>query len=664
MPLTNRSVARHVWGLVAIAASAIAFPASAQEKPAASPETVIIQLPETAAPVTTDDGKGLATIIALPEAPPAAVVIAPAELAGLSPPGTPEPVKPEAVVSAPETRVEIALPETAPAEVTLSARDLESAAPPAPATPETTAAITIPEIAPAEMVMAPADLAGLAPPKPEARPEPVPEAKQAEIRTIGPVPADAVKAAVLRLKAGSRITDVEAQEALAFYEARQFAPLWIENGQWNEKARTIRARLAAAAEEGLDAARYRSVAAFHAGSEPHWPALAAAEAQLTESIILYAREASTGRTKPGQIHPLLTPRLQHASAKAVLTAVSDAADASLALQSYNPPHPEYAALRNALENARNSRPAVASGEPIPEGPPLRIGMRDPRVPLIRARLGLGYDAAAVYDRNVSIKVASLQRDNGLPVTGAFTPMTRRVLVGEGPSAEESEIMANMEFWRWMPRQLGAEHILVNAPSLGMVVRKDGNVVHEARIVIGKDATQTPFFSDLMDHIVVNPSWYVPPGILKRDPKYLDPAWAAARGYELRTRGSITTVRVPPGSSNALGYVKFIFPNEHAVYLHDTPSRGVFNAQNRALSNGCVRVENPFKLAALLFASEGWTEERFRRLIGGGERQMKLPRKMPVHLAYFTLAVDSEGKLKRYPDVYGHSAKLRQLLGLS
>jgi L,D-transpeptidase YcbB len=659
MPVTKRLV-----GLVALAASAMAFPATAQEKSAATRETVIIQLPETAAPVTTDDGKGLATIIALPEAPATAVVIAPAELAGLSPPSTPEPVKPEAAVSAPETRLEIALPETAPAEVTLSARDLEPAAPPTPATPETTAAITVLEIAPAEMVIAPADLAGLATPKPEARPEPVPEAKQAEIRTIGPVPADAVKAAVLRLKAGARITDVEAQDALAFYEARQFAPLWIENGQWNSKANTIRARLADAAEEGLDSARYRSVAAFHAGSEPHWPALAAAEAQLTESIILYAREASTGRTKPGQIHPLLTPRLQHASAKAVLTAVSDAADASLALQSYNPPHPEYAALRSALENARNSRPAVAAGEPIPEGPPLRIGMRDPRVPLIRARLGLGYDAAAVYDRNVSIKVASLQRDNGLPVTGAFTPMTRRVLVGEGPSAEEAEIMANMEFWRWMPRQLGAEHILVNAPSLGMVVRKDGNVVHEARIIIGKDETQTPFFSDMMDHIVVNPSWYVPPGILKKEPKYLDPAWAAARGYEVRTRGTVTTVRVPPGASNALGNVKFMFPNEHAVYLHDTPKRGLFNARNRTLSNGCVRVENPFQLAALLFASEGWTEERFRKLVGGGERQMKLPKKVPVHLAYFTLAVDSEGKLKRYPDVYGHSAKLRQLLGLS
>ncbi len=168
----------------------------------------------------------------------------------------------------------------------------------------------------------------------------------------------------------------------------------------------------------------------------------------------------------------------------------------------------------------------------------------------------------------------------------------------------------------------------------------------------------------MDHIVVNPSWHIPPGILKREPKYLDPDYAARNGYQIITRGNQVSVRMPPGSSNALGYVKFMFPNSHAVYLHDTPNRRLFGATNRTLSNGCVRVENPFQLAAMLFASEGWTEERFRRLIGGGERRMNLPKKMPIHLVYFTLSPDAEGRLQRHPDLYGHAARLRQLLGLS
>jgi L,D-transpeptidase YcbB len=643
-----------------LAASLLVSPLAAQDRQPQerSPEPqiqIIVPLPDEQPPVVTDGGAGLQLAIPLPEPAPDVVVIPQPELAGLAPPTQPDMPAQSAL------RLDVELPDAPPAIVTLSPRDLDGVAPAATSDTLATAAIAVPTITPAETVVVPPEPAVAAPPAPsavKANPGPI------ETRDIGAIPAEAVKAAIQRLRAGTRITDVEAAEALAFYEARNFAPLWVENGQWNGQARSVRARLAAASEEGLDPARYRSVSAFHAGSEPHWPALAAAEAQLTESLLLYSREASTGRTRPQQIHPLLTPRLQRPSVQAVLTAVLEAGDAGAALQSFNPQHPEFTALRKALEDARSNRPAVAVADPIPDGPPLRLGMRDPRVPLIRARLGLGYNPAAVYDRQVSVKVASLQRDNGLPVTGAFTPMTRRVLMGEGPSPEEADILANMEFWRWMPKDLGEQHILVNAPAYGLKVRKDGRTIHEARIIIGKDETQTPFFSDLMDHIVVNPSWYIPPGILKREPKYLNPEWAAARGYELRTRGSVTTVRVPPSASNALGYVKFMFPNEHAVYLHDTPKRGLFNAQNRALSNGCVRVENPFQLAALLFASEGWTEERFRKLIGGGERHMKLPRKLPVHLAYFTLAVEADGKVTRYPDVYGHTARLKQLLGLS
>jgi len=183
------------------------------------------------------------------------------------------------------------------------------------------------------------------------------------------------------------------------------------------------------------------------------------------------------------------------------------------------------------------------------------------------------------------------------------------------------------------------------------------------VVVGKEKTQTPFFSDQMDHIVVNPSWYVPPGILKREPQYLDPAWAAAHGYEIRNQRGYTSVRMPPGASNALGYVKFMFPNEHAVYLHDTPKRTLFNARNRSLSNGCVRVENPFQLAAILMAQNGWSEAGLRGLIGRGERHMKLPEKMPIHLAYFTLTSDSSGNLERHPDIYGHSQRVKQLIGL-
>ncbi len=581
--------------------------------------------------------------ITLPE-PPDAVVIAPdpdhARTGAIAPPS-----------AQPEAELHLPLPEAPPAVVIVVEE------PAAPAQREDVATlVVVPPPPPPEPVL----IVVPPPPAPVQAAAPVEPPRPA----VGPIPAATLRTAIEQLRAARRLTDVEAAGALAFYEARGFVPLWIESGDWNPRAKAIRAQMAAAAEDGLEPSRYRSVAAFHAAGEPHYPALAAAEAQLTESVLLYAREASTGRIRPSQIHELITPSLKPPAAADVLLNVSTALDAGEALRAFNPPHPEFAALRQALAAARAARPVAKASDEIPEGPPLRIGMSDPRVPLIRTRLGLDPMGPPLYDRAVSVKVASLQREAGLPVNGMFTPATRRAMLGEGPTAEEAEIIANMELWRLAPRDLGREHIFVNAPALEVVVRRDGEVVHRARTIIGKPQTQTPFFSDEMDHIVVNPSWYVPPGILKREPKYLDPGYAAAHGYQIITRGNHTSVRMPPGSSNALGYVKFMFPNSHAVYLHDTPNRRLFGATNRTLSNGCVRVENPFQLAAMLFASEGWTEERFRKLIGAGERRMNLPKKMPIHLVYFTLTPDSDGRLQRHPDVYGHAMKVRQLLGLS
>jgi L,D-transpeptidase YcbB len=479
---------------------------------------------------------------------------------------------------------------------------------------------------------------------------------------IADIPADLIKNALERMSKANRVSDREAAAASAFYKARAYAPLWIADGRWNARAKTLRAALNKADESGLDSASYRTVSAFISTGEPAWPALAAAEINLTEALLAYAREASTGRVAPARVHPLITPNLKTTAADVVLKTLIEADQPADALLAFNPPHAQFLVLRQKLAALRTSRRPVSGA--IPDGPLLRVGMRDARVPLIRARLGLDESAELTYDRAISMRIAGVQRSSGLVVNGAFTDATRRALLGEGPSADEAEIIANMERWRWMPRELGTDHIFVNLPELTMRLMRGPQTALQSRIIVGKSDTQTPLFSDEMDHIVVNPSWYVPPGILKRDPRYLDPAWAAARGYEIRHSGNTVSVRVPPSASNALGNVKFMFPNSHAVYLHDTPGRHLFNAQNRTLSNGCVRVENPFRLAAQLFAEQGWTEERFRGSLGRGERHMRLPRKMPIHIGHFTLTVSPDGELLRHTDIYGHSARLRQLLGLS
>src|SRR4051794_21260960 len=227
---------------------------------------------------------------------------------------------------------------------------------------------------------------------------------------------------------------------------------------------------------------------------------------------------------------------------------------------------------------------------------------------------------------------------------------------------EGDILANMERWRWLPADLGTRHIWVNVPEYRLRVLDHGRLIHEARVIVGKPDTPTPLFSEMMDHAIVNPSWNVPPSIFKNE-FYSDPAYAASRGYQVvRTKDGGISVRQPPGERNALGFIKFMFPNQHAVYLHDTPNRSLFTAQRRAFSHGCVRLDQPFRFGEFVLGPD-WSEGRLRSLIGKGERTIRLPEKIPVHLTYFTLLADDKGELHQIADLYAVNNKVRLALGL-
>ena len=295
-------------------------------------------------------------------------------------------------------------------------------------------------------------------------------------------------------------------------------------------------------------------------------------------------------------------------------------------------------------------------------------MTDERVPLIRARFGLDIATSSgelVYDTRVAEAVAGFQKAHGIPASGTLTPRTIAALSGGQPVRLEDEIIANMEMWRWAPRDMGDERIEVNIPDYTVRVYRGDRIIHEARVIVGKPKTPTPIFSDSMRFLIVNPYWNVPPSIIKKEmlPKLAqDPTYFQRMGYEVIQRRGQTFVRQPPGERNALGWIKFMFPNEHSVYLHDTPSRGLFNTKKRAYSHGCVRVDNPFSLAEIVLG-DGWTEERVKKLKGKGERTVKMPRPLPIHLGYFPAFVDQHGKLQLREDIYGYSRKLKSALGL-
>ncbi|MHB2165485.1 L,D-transpeptidase family protein [Alsobacter sp. R-9] len=476
---------------------------------------------------------------------------------------------------------------------------------------------------------------------------------------------DLVGSGPLALPAGLTVGRRDREALVAFYAAREFQPLWLQDGAWTPAARAIAGVLETADRDGLDPGSYP---VLHPGKAAGPAALAQAEFALSAAAFAYARDARGGRIEPTRLSSLITPDLDLPRPDEVLGALQASAAPDQVLAGFQPRHAGYAALRAKLAELRDSTAALAPRLAVADGPTLVQGMQDERVPALRDRLGLPARADDVYDEDLAGAVRAFQRARGLPASGRLDRRTVAALddTRGGGSFTAADIVANMERWRWLPQDLGERHIIVNLPEFTLRLVEEGQVIHRTRVIIGKTETPTPVFSHAMDHVIVNPYWNIPPSILRKEilPKLKeDPDYAAKRGYEVIRRGNSISVRQPPGERNALGFIKFMFPNQHAVYLHDTPTRNLFANERRAYSHGCVRVEQPFRLAEFVLGDQGYTEERMRAMIGKGERTIRLKTPLPVHLTYFTLTVDETGRLRRVDDLYGYDGKVKTALGV-
>ena len=209
--------------------------------------------------------------------------------------------------------------------------------------------------------------------------------------------------------------------------------------------------------------------------------------------------------------------------------------------------------------------------------------------------------------------------------------------------------------------MGERRIEVNVADFSVAVLEGERVIHQARVIVGKPETPTPIFSNVMRYVLINPSWQVPDSIIKKEMASKLGA-LSRRGYEVKTVGGRLTVRQLPGEDNALGRFAFMFPNDHAIYLHDTPARELFDEESRAFSHGCIRVEDPESLAELVLGgANGWTAERIEASFGDKERTVFLPHPLPIHIEYFTDFVDESGDLQERPDVYGLIRKVEGIL---
>jgi L,D-transpeptidase YcbB len=448
----------------------------------------------------------------------------------------------------------------------------------------------------------------------------------------------------------------------AFYQNRSFAAIWLDKGVENARARAVTARLKRADADGLVASEYPTPSFAGLDAE----ALAEADVKLTHTVLTFARHLQAGRFPYNRVTSNIQLPQAPPEPAAVLAKMVDAADAGKALDEFSPPHNAYQKLKAKLAEMRGK--AAGSEQQIADGPLLKPAvknpMQDPRVPLLRARLGLGGDASDLnYDSNLAAAVKKFQQANGLPPTGNLDARTIKELNGPATDRYMDLVVANMERWRWYPRDLGADHVIVNQPDFMLRVMHNGSQIWTTKVVIGEPAPnkQTPLLSETLKTITVNPTWNVPPSIvygeylpaLSRDP------WVLQRmglNVTYGRDGSVVHISQPPGGANVLGRLRFNFPNKFLVYQHDTNEKFMFAHEVRAQSHGCMRVQDPAKYAELLLnmarPNEHWTVDKVTRMYAGGEQDISLqPAQIWVHVTYESAFVDDSGKLQVRRDIY-------------
>ncbi len=523
-------------------------------------------------------------------------------------------------------------------------------------------------------------------------------------------PADPIVAEV-RTKAAQGGGKGDDAALVAFYNSLNGPAIWVSTGGLTHKGKAVIKEFERADDWGLRSSDF-PVPTVGTSLTPE--AAADAEIKISQLVLKYARYARGGRINPASISQLMDVSLTMIEPKRILADVTilDAPDAYL--RSLHPKHVQFELLRQALLKARGKTEKQQEEEAAPEDPALAVklppgkvikpGAKDPQVVLLRQRLKVAADDTAkedVYDDKLVVAVRDFQKANGVNANGVIANATRAALNGQQaptpPSSDDriERILINMERWRWLPEDLGKFYVWDNVPEALTRVVKDGKIIHTDRIIVGQPTWPTPFFSADMKTVVFHPTWGVPDGIKAKE---LAPilrkssggglfgvfgggysAEAVLEAYQLRAyvngrqvdANSIdwssvdmrsVSFQQPPGPKNPLGDVKFLFPNKHDVYMHDTPERDLFSRPFRALSHGCMRIQDPRKFAEIILGEDkGWSPEKVRGMFNTGSSDVPLSQHIPVHVTYMTMRVDETGKLQTFGDFYGLDSRTASAL---
>jgi murein L,D-transpeptidase YcbB/YkuD len=498
------------------------------------------------------------------------------------------------------------------------------------------------------------------------------------------------------------------------YDDREHRPLWTAGGRPRGAARDLVATLCDAGREGLRPADYalaglRKVLerTYARDAKPTPAALAALDLELTARFLDYGADLLAGRLDPSAVDDGWYIRARRSSVDSTLRAALHADGLKDMLDALRPRQKEYADLVEALGEYREV--LEQGGWPVvPAGARLRPGDRGSRVVALRSRLRMSHDldagagAKPVYDGRVAAAVATFQERHGIPVDSMVGPATLAAL-NVPVETRIGQIEINLERYRWLPSEFGRRYILVNIPDYRLYAYDGGKERLTMRVIVGDEyGNATPVFADSMTYLVFRPRWYVPQQILvdevipraresiyyfaqhrfevvdaRRQSVVLDPEsidWSDVDTADLKFR-----VRQKPGDDNSLGLVKFMFPNQFSIYIHDTPGAALFERSKRTMSHGCVRVEKPVELAGYALAGQGgWNDKKIRAAMnttdtagevpeeagGPGSAEgstVRLERPVPVYLVYLT-AFTRDGVLNFRGDPYGKDRQALARLG--
>lgn len=513
--------------------------------------------------------------------------------------------------------------------------------------------------------------------------------------------------------------------AVETYYRKAAKPLWVEQGDVNERARSVLAAFEKAGDYGLDPADYRisvpalttasvtdpaapvattgiaapaaDVAAAQPAAAPATvpaPAAPAAPADqpqkdlmqfelaLSAKALIFAQDMVRGRIDPNRISGFHDLKRKDVDLAAILPAIGTAPDAGAYLAGLAPQSPQFLALKSELQRLRSE--AVVAEQPVqlPDNLLLKPGEKNAelaKVVSVIERRGseqlksehaatlAAYQDTPDYAPELVELVKGFQKELGLKADGVVGPATVRAMTGHTSESKIGKVIVAMEQARWLPDNLGDRYVFINQPAFQVYYHEHGQEQFSMRVVVGSRSNQTYFFQDQIETVEVNPYWGVPQSIiinemlpkLRKDPSYLD-----RLGYQVEVAGRAVSstavdwysstqsvsVRQPPSSDNALGELKILFPNSHAIYMHDTPQKAFFKRDMRALSHGCVRLAEPRKMAAaVLGISEA---DVGKRIAEGKNAALPVTAKIPVYVAYFTAWPNKDGHVEFFDDVYG------------